>query len=103
MGAPQVIYIILLIIGLFVTIDRNGETEENTPFAVLTSYVVIAALFWWGGFFAVIGIPQMAIIGAMFLSLAFQLGSGTSTYSISSSLPFSVLNIALLYLGGFFG
>lgn len=54
LGWPQLIYIVLAVIGLFVNIERHGRPREGTYNGV-ASFIATALfiwLLWWGGFFS---------------------------------------------------
>ena len=52
MGAPQVITICLLAIGLVYTLIKDGEPRGNYSFSeALFSTLINVALLYWGGFF----------------------------------------------------
>jgi uncharacterized membrane protein len=54
LGWPQWIYIVLMVIGLFVSIERHGRPREGTynGVASIISAALGIALLYWGGFFS---------------------------------------------------
>ena len=51
MGAPQIIYIILIVFSLGVVAAKNGEPSEHDILSSLISTVIVSGLLYWGGFF----------------------------------------------------
>ena len=51
MGAAQIIMIVLLSIGAFVSIMEDGKPRDNySANKTIVGTVVYVALLWWGGF-----------------------------------------------------
>lgn len=53
MGAPQIIMIILQVLGIGIHLARHGE-ETNDTYNFITrtfSALVVIGLLYWGGFF----------------------------------------------------
>jgi len=53
LNAPQIIYVVLVTMGLTLTLVRDGQpkTGKESFLASLISNVLILLLLWWGGFF----------------------------------------------------
>jgi hypothetical protein len=52
-GIPQVIFLMLTAIGLWIELDKHGKvkTGRHNIFSTLIAEVLIYSLLWWGGFF----------------------------------------------------
>lgn len=53
MGAPQIIYVVLIALSLGIHLARHGE-PRNARFSIWSGLVNASAsigLVWWGGFF----------------------------------------------------
>lgn len=52
MKAPQIIYIVLAFISLYVSAEHHGESKGNYNFwGSLIGSAIVAAILIWGGFF----------------------------------------------------
>ena len=53
MGAPQIIYLVLVAMGLVVDAGRDGKSEFVTHSFALSfiGKAIMAGLLFWGGFF----------------------------------------------------
>uniref|UniRef100_UPI003F8101A9 hypothetical protein n=1 Tax=Xanthomonas sp. 0924 TaxID=2835534 RepID=UPI003F8101A9 len=53
MGAAQLIYLALTMLGLGMGIAQHGEpkTGRHNAVSTIVATVLILALLWWGGFF----------------------------------------------------
>ena len=53
-GAPQIIILVLIIVGLGINLAKHGEPKnENSNFWIsLTNATVTLGLLYWGGFFS---------------------------------------------------
>jgi LPXTG-motif cell wall-anchored protein len=54
MHTPQIIMIILIVLGVGVDLERHGKPktgEHNIGWSLFGAAVTVA-LLWWGGFFA---------------------------------------------------
>lgn len=53
MGAPQVIWVVVMCLGLGIIMDKNGQAKEGEYSAGTSAITLLleAALLWWGGFF----------------------------------------------------
>ncbi len=51
-GAPQIIYVVLSMLGLGFVLAKDGEASRPYSFyRSLFSFTIIIPLLWWGGFF----------------------------------------------------
>jgi len=53
MGAPQIIYLTLVGVGLLLSAYLHGKPKRGTEnvFVTLVGQAMMVALLWWGGFF----------------------------------------------------
>lgn len=53
MGIPQIIILVLNVLGLGISLAEHGETElkQESFFTRLFSTAIHLLLLWWGGFF----------------------------------------------------
>jgi hypothetical protein len=53
LGWPQLIYLVLSLIGLYVAVSAHGTPKRGTENAwpAVAGLVISWALLWWGGFF----------------------------------------------------
>lgn len=54
LGAPQIIYIVLIAIGVGSAMAKYGQpkTDKYDLTDVLISPAIVVGLLWWGGFFS---------------------------------------------------
>ncbi len=102
---PQIIYILMFLLGTFTIALKHGEVAEKT--SVLSSFIgttIVFLLYAWGGFFSSFGIPQFMICAYYMWHLALDMivGYRVQIYSIWKSLLVSILIIGCLFWGGFF-
>ena len=109
---PQIIYICLVVIGLFQLGKSNYRDKLFVPynfFRQLGTIILMFGLYYWGGFFDTVGNPQylmFAFMGQSVLGHAIFHGKPrTSKFATSRimSILASVINIYILTSGGFFG
>ncbi len=52
-GAPELIWLILVLVGLGIEIERHGDpkTGHYDAFTSLIAAAIGFGLLWWGGFF----------------------------------------------------
>lgn len=50
MGAPQIILIVLLALGVFVSLQDDGQHERVSFLGTSVCTIILVALLWWGGF-----------------------------------------------------
>jgi len=52
LGTPQIIYLIILTLGLGIQIANHGKPRSNeNAVAGLISSIIVLGLLYWGGFF----------------------------------------------------
>lgn len=51
MGIPQIIFILLSNIGLYISFRDNGKIKKEDSISSLIGSVILYFLLWWGGFF----------------------------------------------------
>ena len=52
MGAPQIIMVVLIALGLFIAAEKHGQPRTNHDFGVtLVATAINVGLLVWGGFF----------------------------------------------------
>jgi len=51
MGAPQIIYIVLLALGVGIAWNNHGKATTTNFWATLVSTAITVGLLIWGGFF----------------------------------------------------
>jgi hypothetical protein len=109
MGVPQIIYIVLYMMGLGVIINSKfldkGKPRIHHKFShLLISAVLAWGLYIWGGFLNEIGIFQIMLMGwwAFGLGLTLALEGKPITYPFWYTCLSCLIPPTLLYLGGFF-
>jgi len=50
MEAPQIVWIVLIAISLFESMQHHGEYEEKNFWHKLISCTIGTLILWWGGF-----------------------------------------------------
>jgi hypothetical protein len=52
MGTPQIIVMIILVLGLGISMEKHGKdrTGKENFLIQLISTIIMAILLWWGGF-----------------------------------------------------
>jgi len=52
-GLPQIIYIIIWLIGVLISVYKHGERSENKILAIhhIITIIIVLSLTWWGGFY----------------------------------------------------
>lgn len=106
MGTPQAIYVVLIIIGL-IHLSRNVSLPKYNFFESLVTTILMTGLFYWGGLFDTIGIPEYIIYGYYMLLVIMNIflhGKERNTgfkYLIGSVIAEGFM-VYLLYLGEFF-
>ncbi len=108
MGIPETIWVILATMVGGLHLQSHGERRKDkwNFFAVLSSAVLMTGLFYWGGFFDLVGIPEMiwmALIGCdVGLHLWNHGKQRKDTWNFFGFLISVSLSAGLLYWGGFF-
>ena len=77
MGAPQIIYIVLVTISILSVLATNNKVirgvNTTTPFSAIVGFFLMYGLYYWGGFwdnmqyevYNPLLIPQYTILGLM--------------------------------------
>lgn len=52
-GWPQLIYLVLSLLGIVITLVNHGEPREGqyNVYSVIVGELLFIGLLWWGGFF----------------------------------------------------
>lgn len=109
--APQIIYFVILALGLIFSAIRHGSvnkiTQNEHPFiTAVVGGTIVVGLLLWGGAFTSFGIWQIILIIKIILDIIIETikdRSKTETTNFFKDLQGSLIYFPLLYLTGFFG
>ena len=51
-GWPELIYLVLICLGLGVSIAQHGQMVERDATSAIIGVVIVLSLLYWGGFFS---------------------------------------------------
>ena len=104
MTNPQIIMIVLLALSGSINFIKNGETYTKNAFhTIFISAPLVATVLWFGGFWEVVGAPQIITIIIMTMNCVFALSNHgkTETYRALAVVVDLPLIIGLYWWGGF--
>lgn len=103
---PQILYIILLILGLGLIKRTKEKTTTYNVGSSLFAILLVQLLYWWGGFYNQFELPQAIVTGINIISL------GVVSYKHGEEkveegwtwlkIIFNAGHIFILYCGHFF-
>lgn len=109
-GAPQIIWLVLSVVGLILLIVLNGNEVEQKNSSIIGSFIgslLGVGLLFWGGFFTHFSVPQffwVIYISLNFLGDVQKIAWQTTSHrhNLFTTLSFTALSVGTLYMGGFF-
>lgn len=103
---PQIIFIVLLCLGIGFKIKEQGKKETKNAVSTSIAILLTQALYYWGGFWSQGEWPQLTMAGFVTLGLVMsviehnkeKVNKGLN----ASSILGTITAIVLLYFGHFF-
>jgi len=103
---PQLIWLGLFVAGLSIVAFKHGERVEQSIGISLFAYAIMWTIYWFGGVFDTVGIPEFFLLAGYTLGVvnvtAASVLKAEVTYNALVTYPVSLAYVIILYFCGFF-